>query len=570
MATATVDKLYELCEVIDSATDKTQCSAEYNTILSGTKGGANEKRFASQLIVRYFHHFAELKDQALDAMFELCEDDDVNIRKSVIKELPSLCKEGGKHVAKIADVLVQLLQTEDPQEYQIVNNALGVLLSNHIKDTLTTAFGHILNPDSDLIRERAVKFVTTKLKALPESVVTKEIEDYVLQQSKKVLEEVSGDEFIFFMHMLSQLRSLQTVQGRQLLLDIVTEQADLDKPFDPEDPDRLDQIVQCLKQAIPFMSRNVQSTRFMTFLIDKVIPQLSKISGDNADASRLELLRLTADLSTYCGDLAEPSAKMDIIENALMTYLPVPPSESGGSAQPATGENGASAESDEPKLQFSEIECLVYTLHQLGRRHSQYLASPEKAEALKELRKRLQYLARVIQVYSTKLRQALMGKSKEELKSDTHKIKNLALKMTSNISTIVKDLLHVPPSYKATVGLSWKPVEQKPAAAAAVGEKRASEQAESPSPNKNPRKNVEVYKPPSGKFSEKAGTYQGSTEDTGSGFRGNRGGGGGGGGGGMRGRGGGGRGRGGGGFRGGQGRGGRGGFRGRYSYTRTY
>lgn len=84
-----------------------------------------------------------------------------------------------------------------------MNNALGVLLSNHIKgeyfdffinlfpetrfsDTLTTAFGHILNPDSDLIRERAVKFVTTKLKALPESVVTKEIEDYVLQQSKKV------------------------------------------------------------------------------------------------------------------------------------------------------------------------------------------------------------------------------------------------------------------------------------------------------------------------------------------------------------------------------------------------
>jgi len=477
-------------------------------------------------------------------MFELCEDDDVNIRKSVIKELPSLCKEGGKHVVKIADVLAQLLQTEDPQEYQIVNNALGSMLSNHVKDTLTTLFGQILNPDVDLIRERAVKFIAAKVKTLPETIVTKEVDDYILQQSKKVLQEASGDEFILFMHILAQLKSLQTVQGRQLLLEIVTEQADLDKSFDAEDPDRLDQIIQCMKQAIPYFSKNVHSTKFVSFLIDNVFPTLSKIKGDNADTTRLELLRLTAELAGHCGDLTEPNAKMDAIEHALLDYLPVPPSEAG---QAAVGENGTGVEVDEPKLQFSEIECLIYTLHLLGRRHPQYLTSSEKAESLKELKKRFQYLARVIQVYSTKLRQALLKKSKEELKSDDNRIKVVALRTTSNISTLVKDLLHVPPSYKATVHPSWKAAEQKPAP---VAEKRPSSSEQSSSANKSPRKHVEIYHPPGGKFSEKAGTYQGSTDDSSGNFN--------------RGRGGGGRGRSGGGYRSGRGGGNRGGFRGRW------
>lgn len=61
-----------------------QCQNEFSSILAGIKSGANEKRLAAQLIARYFHHFPELREQALDAMFELCEDDDVNVRKSYI------------------------------------------------------------------------------------------------------------------------------------------------------------------------------------------------------------------------------------------------------------------------------------------------------------------------------------------------------------------------------------------------------------------------------------------------------------------------------------------------------
>jgi len=69
----------------------------------------------------------------------------------------------------------------------------------------------------------------------------------------------------------------------------------------------------------------------------------------------------------------------------------------------------------------------------------------------------LQYFARGIQGYIKKLREALQGKTADELKTDENKIKVVALKTTSNINTLIKDLFHSPPSYKSVISLSWKP-----------------------------------------------------------------------------------------------------------------
>lgn len=69
----------------------------------------------------------------------------------------------------------------------------------------------------------------------------------------------------------------------------------------------------------------------------------------------------------------------------------------------------------------------------------------------------MQYFARGIQGYIKKLREALQGKTADELKTEENKIKVVALKTTSNINTLIKDLFHSPPSYKNVISLSWKP-----------------------------------------------------------------------------------------------------------------
>lgn len=78
--------------------------------------------------------------------------------------------------------------------------------------------------------------------------------NYVFWCFTKVLEDVTGEEFVLFMKILSGLKSLQTVSGRQQLVELVAEQADLEQTFNPTDPDCVDRLLQCTRQAVPLFS----------------------------------------------------------------------------------------------------------------------------------------------------------------------------------------------------------------------------------------------------------------------------------------------------------------------------
>jgi len=45
-------------------------------MLTFVKGTPAEKRLASTFITRFFKHFPKLQDQAIDALLDLCEDED--------------------------------------------------------------------------------------------------------------------------------------------------------------------------------------------------------------------------------------------------------------------------------------------------------------------------------------------------------------------------------------------------------------------------------------------------------------------------------------------------------------
>ncbi|XP_021575188.1 apoptosis inhibitor 5 [Carlito syrichta] len=440
----------------------------YQVILDGVKGGTKEKRLAAQFIPKFFKHFPELADSAINAQLDLCEDEDVSIRRQAIKELPQFAT--GENLPRVADILTQLLQTDDSAEFNLVNNALLSIFKMDAKGTLGGLFSQILQGE-DIVRERAIKFLSTKLKTLPDEVLTKEVEELILTESKKVLEDVTGEEFVLFMKILSGLKSLQTVSGRQQLVELVAEQADLEQTFNPSDPD-------CV-------------------------------------------LKLLAEMSSFCGDMEKLETNLRKLFDKLLEYMPLPPEEA---------ENGENAGNEEPKLQFSYVECLLYSFHQLGRKLPDFLTAKLNAEKLKDFKIRLQYFARGLQVYIRQLRLALQGKTGEALKTEENKIKVVALKITNNINVLIKDLFHIPPSYKSTVTLSWKPVQK-----VEMGQKRANEDTTSGSPPKKspsgPKRDArQIYNPPSGKYSsnlsnfsyEQRGAFRGSRGGRGWGARGNR------------------------------------------------
>lgn len=74
----------------------------------------------------------------------------------------------------------------------------------------------------------------------------------------QVLEDVTGEEFVLLMRLVSGLRVLQTVNGRQQLVELVVDQAFLEQALNPADPDTVDRLLQCTRQALPLFSVSVK------------------------------------------------------------------------------------------------------------------------------------------------------------------------------------------------------------------------------------------------------------------------------------------------------------------------
>ncbi|WAR01951.1 API5B-like protein [Mya arenaria] len=356
----TVEELYQKFGVLADAKDK------------AGEGGPGEKRLASQFVTRFFKFFPTLAYQAINALFDLCEDDDI----------------------MIAEALTQLLQCDDQTELSLIHSSINSLFTMNAKGTLHGVFTQVHGED-DGVREKAIKFLF-------------------------VLQDVTKEEFIFIMEILKSVPSMNTVIGRSQLLQI----------------------------------KNVHSKGFVLYICNKVLPGLQKLSSS---------------------------------EEGSDEYMPEPPADLETTTSP----------NEEPKLQFSYVECLMYIFHQLGRKYPEFLTQDEAADRLKDFRIRLQYFARGVQIYIKQLRQDLQGKTGDALKTEESKLKVCALKVTSNINSLIKDLFHNPPAYKQK---RYTPITYE-------GSENGSSHAK-----KMNRESRQLYSPPSGKFSEKAGTYSGPVE----------------------------------------------------------
>lgn len=107
--------------------------------------------------------------------------------------MPNLCKDHKEHTQRIADILAQLLQSDDATEITMVTNSLQAILKSDPKGTLTGLFSQIHQSTesevgNEVVRERCIKFLATKVKQLGREVIQKESEDLIIAECKKILE----------------------------------------------------------------------------------------------------------------------------------------------------------------------------------------------------------------------------------------------------------------------------------------------------------------------------------------------------------------------------------------------
>lgn len=505
-----IEDLYSHFSVLAEAKDKAaEHENEYKLIVSATRSNdGNEKRLASQFTTKFFKFFPHLADENLQALFQLCKDPDVAIRKQVIKDLGTICRDCPQFTERVSHLVTNLMHTNDNTELSIVHMSLVSLLKADPKGAMVGIFNNIVN-DEGSIRDRALGFLASKTKLLlAEEILVKDVEEAFIQHCRKVLEDVTGDEFKLVMRILAMLPNMGTVQGRQNLLDIITLEADFKSKFDPHSDECLDHLISCIIEAVPLFSKNVHSAKFVEYLCLAVLPAFQEISYSAAEGKELskkyqvDILKYLAEMVVFCGDLGKVEECVKNVYSCLIEFMPSP--------------DGTDVQNDKPpNVEYLIVECLMYTFHQVARKCPQWLTEANNAERLKDFRLRLQHLAGTLKVSLKYVKDRLDGKS-GEISDSERKQFLLTVESTNNLNALIKDLFYNPPAYKTVVVLSFKKQIQdktgsKHGSGPAAGAKRPSFtpiKFDSGEPQKKiGRTEQKIYSPPGGKFSEKAGVF---------------------------------------------------------------
>lgn len=510
----TLEKLYDCAQTLSNAKGlvQTRNAADFQIILSGVKGDTQTKRLSSQFITRFFIKFPNLANESLNAILDLCEDDDVNIRKQAIKDLPMLCRESKEFLPKIADVLSQLLQTQDSSELAVIQNSLMSLFRKEAKGTLIGLFSQI-KTGGDVVRDRAITFLMVKIKTEGRELLNKEAEIQLLEEVKLCMgEECTANEFHKFMSILRMTSLPKTQTGQAKIVEMISKMVNFDKALDVYDEEAVDRIIQCSQAAAPLFCPQVRSTKYVEYICLRVLPLWDGI----ATTEQAHILKVLAELCTFTSQINCPLEAARNVYKILLEYLPCPPD--GGDVEETNGEGPASKLIAEAasKFEFTKVECLLYTFHTVCKQAPQFLT--DNPDVLKEFKTRLQYFALGIQGYIRKLREFLAGKSAAELNTTENKLKSTALKSVTNINSLIKDLFHSPPSYKTKIIVSWRPqLEEKSGIKRKsitfdVNTARKQSPVGQPSAKKKYVKtpikvvgNKGVYQPPQGKYSSGLG-----------------------------------------------------------------
>ncbi|KAG8490123.1 hypothetical protein CXB51_016007 [Gossypium anomalum] len=359
-----IEKLYEFGERLNEAKDKSKNVKDYEGVIDATKTSLKAKQLAAQLIPRFFKFFPNLSSRALNAHFDLIEEEDLAVRVQAIRGLPLFCKDTKEYISKIVDILGQLLTADEIVERDAVHKALMSVLRQDVKDclmdaeSLTALFKHIWNVEEpsqdDTIRDKVFPLKAELLRP------QEEMERHITDLIKKSLGDVTGAEFRMFMDFLKSLSIFgEKAPPERLkeLIGIIEGQADLDAQFDVSacllnsglesslydvsDADHIDRLISCLFMAISFFVRGAPGSKFLNYLNKHIIPVFDKLPEER----KLDLLKALAEISPYTTPQDSRQVLPSVVQ-LLKKYMP----------RRKTGE----------ETNFTYVECLLFSFHHLA------------------------------------------------------------------------------------------------------------------------------------------------------------------------------------------------------------
>ncbi|UJR30970.1 hypothetical protein I4U23_018482 [Adineta vaga] len=489
-----VDRIYDLYNVLNDkngTNNSPEALGAYQNLIQAMKQGPQEKKLALQFIGKFCKNFPAEMTKTVEGVIDLCENEDITIRKLAIKEFPTLMRASTDTLQRVIGILIQLLHANDPSEVTQAQNSIMAIYHINPKETITGILSTIHHTQEDTLRKRALRFLCTRIATLDETDLSKEIEEHLIKTCKDISSGLDAEEFVTVIKLFSTLRSMQTLVARQELVNMIINQCHLEQGWNGVDIDRLNLIVVYMNHATSLLSKNVHSTKFIVFMLDYVIEPLDKLPTSSDD--KLDIFRILAEMSPFSTEFDRPKERLAKLFHVLMTFLPEPSVES----------ETAGANETTPHFQFSFIECLMYALHQLSRKYPDFLIAEENEEHVKDFRLRLRYLYRGASSYTTQLKSCLNEKVEGDEQDERKKSRLIAYKICSNVQIMIRDLCRSPPSFKSNVILSWKTTEELKRSLSETDGGNASATNKNGvgtnnNTNKRARPEKQLYRPPSG------------------------------------------------------------------------
>jgi hypothetical protein len=267
----TVEAIYAAYNTLSGDADAPDA---LNLLLDSVKSTNHQVRtLTAQFLPQFIHKFPDdaQKETVLDAQIDLCEDPEVSVRFNAIKGLAGICKSSPQHVARIADILGQLLTSGDAKELAAVKAGYAQIISIDKKAALQPLFVQIASDPE--IREPGLAFIVENIALLFQP--SDDVLFAFFVENLITLGQTDGFPLQLLINLLTPLSKLQSARAPHHGLSEVLERwALLHSDFQLDDLDNILDLMQF--EEVLFVKENV-TLLFLKFLLKKVASKFGKL-----------------------------------------------------------------------------------------------------------------------------------------------------------------------------------------------------------------------------------------------------------------------------------------------------
>ncbi|KAI8900032.1 apoptosis inhibitory protein 5-domain-containing protein, partial [Globomyces pollinis-pini] len=323
------DATNDLLDMKINQADPSLYTNQFNLLLESPRwtGENGLKILAAKCIPQYLSYFPTLQENALDTHLDFCEDDDIQVRVESIKNLGYFSNISPLFALRIADVLVQLLQSDITDEYNVVKQSLLHSFQKHPKDSSDAMFYQITNGPAN-VRDVACKFISNEL-------LTKLSPALKLKYFLRFLTSMNHFEpseicFETIMDLLPVDLPLANNSDNCEMLEILCLKR-LESIASNPDEFIAKKVIQIAKCNIQLFDLGYSSTSFINILIEHILKQSSSVLNSNV-AKEVHIFRVLADLLPHA-KFTENELKSIILwlsneliqlEDSLMNHEKIP------------------------------------------------------------------------------------------------------------------------------------------------------------------------------------------------------------------------------------------------------